>query len=88
MGSGTIGRYGLVGLDEALKEEVGLLYTWALRTPTTQVLSRVEESIFLAACRGQSSSAAFGSRCRTLGFPPYLPASCHAFCHEDNGLNL
>lgn len=52
-----------------------LLYRWALRTPSAQVLPRVEESILLAVCREQSSYATFRSRCRTLG-----ASSTHPIC--------
>jgi hypothetical protein len=43
-----------------------------------------------AHCGTQSPYAICDSRCVTLSFFSWtmLPACCHAFCHDDNGLNI
>ena len=77
-GGNTIGRYGLVGGSVSL-------WRWTLRdAPSAQALPSVEngrEATLLLAASDQTVE---------LWAPPAscLPARCHDFFRDDNGLNL
>lgn len=73
MGSDTVRRYGLV-------ERSVLLCRQVFEISYAQALPSREETLLLAA---------WNQGIELLAPPgPCLPACCHAFHHDDNGLNL
>jgi hypothetical protein len=80
--SGTIRRYGLVGVG-------GLLWWWALRLKPRPVQMRAFSQL-PAEDNMASSSLPLDQDAELSASPPApcLPARCHASCHDDNGLNL
>jgi len=80
-GVALLERYGLVGGSVSLCRK-------ALRSPSTQALSSVEETHLRAACRRVSFWLPLEQDEELLApSASCLPACRHASCHYDNGVN-